>query len=81
MSCQVEQIADCGDLSSLGRALFISEKEGIELVFTNHQDCHFGCCYFTLFKFQMKIGFPSVPYLCLHAAVYWQLGIKAVCVY
>ncbi|CAH0702462.1 unnamed protein product [Spodoptera exigua] len=27
MSCQVEQIADCGDLSSLGRALFISEKE------------------------------------------------------
>lgn len=40
MSCQVEQIADCGDLSSLGRALFISEKEGIELVFTNHQDCH-----------------------------------------
>ncbi|KAJ8721530.1 hypothetical protein PYW07_002305 [Mythimna separata] len=27
MSCQVEQIADCGDISSLGRALFISEKE------------------------------------------------------
>ncbi|XP_075974743.1 rab3 GTPase activating protein [Anticarsia gemmatalis] len=27
MSCQVEQIADCGDISSLGRALFISDKE------------------------------------------------------
>lgn len=32
MSCQVEQIADCGDISSLGRALFISEKEGILLI-------------------------------------------------
>lgn len=27
MSCQVEQIADCGDISSVGRALFILEKE------------------------------------------------------
>ncbi|XP_026732336.1 rab3 GTPase-activating protein regulatory subunit [Trichoplusia ni] len=27
MSCQVEQIADCGDISTLGRALFIKEKE------------------------------------------------------
>lgn len=27
MSCQVEQIADCGDISSLARALFISDKE------------------------------------------------------
>lgn len=29
MSCQVEQIADCGDILSLGRALFVPEKEGI----------------------------------------------------
>ncbi|XP_047990659.1 rab3 GTPase-activating protein regulatory subunit isoform X1 [Leguminivora glycinivorella] len=27
MSCQVELFADCGDISSLGRALFIPEKE------------------------------------------------------
>ncbi|XP_037298122.1 rab3 GTPase-activating protein non-catalytic subunit isoform X3 [Manduca sexta] len=27
MSCQVEQIADCGDISSLGRSLFIPDKE------------------------------------------------------
>ncbi|KAJ0175608.1 hypothetical protein K1T71_008767 [Dendrolimus kikuchii] len=29
MSCQVEQIADCGDISSLGRSLFIPEREDI----------------------------------------------------
>lgn len=28
MSCQIEQIADCGDLSSLARALFLSSNEG-----------------------------------------------------
>lgn len=28
MSCQVSVFADCGDISSLGRALFIPEKEG-----------------------------------------------------
>lgn len=27
MSCQIEQIADCGDLSSLARALFLSSNE------------------------------------------------------
>ncbi|KAM3964297.1 LOW QUALITY PROTEIN: rab3 GTPase activating protein [Aphomia sociella] len=27
MSCEVEQIADCGDISSIARALFIPEKE------------------------------------------------------
>lgn len=27
MTCEVEQIADCGDISSLGRALFIPDKE------------------------------------------------------
>lgn len=28
MACQVEQIADCGDVATLARALFISDKEG-----------------------------------------------------
>lgn len=28
MSCQIEQIADCGDISSIARSLFISDKEG-----------------------------------------------------
>lgn len=28
MSCQVEQIADCGDISSLARALFVFERDG-----------------------------------------------------
>ncbi|XP_028156168.1 rab3 GTPase-activating protein regulatory subunit [Ostrinia furnacalis] len=27
MSCEVEQIADCGDISNLGRALFVTERE------------------------------------------------------
>ncbi|CAG9135272.1 unnamed protein product [Plutella xylostella] len=27
MACQVEQIADCGDVATLARALFISDKE------------------------------------------------------
>ncbi|KAL4715515.1 hypothetical protein ACJJTC_009141 [Scirpophaga incertulas] len=27
MSCEVEQIGDCGDISTLGRALFITDKE------------------------------------------------------
>lgn len=27
MSCEVEQIADCGDISSIARALFVPEKE------------------------------------------------------
>ncbi|XP_049868218.1 rab3 GTPase-activating protein regulatory subunit [Pectinophora gossypiella] len=29
MSCQVEQIADCGDISTLARALFIPEREDV----------------------------------------------------
>lgn len=28
MSCEVEQIADCGDISNISRALFITEREG-----------------------------------------------------
>ncbi|XP_053612757.1 rab3 GTPase-activating protein non-catalytic subunit [Plodia interpunctella] len=27
MTCEIEQFADCGDISSLGRALFVPEKE------------------------------------------------------
>lgn len=30
--CNVEQIADCGDILSLGRALFIPEKKGRILI-------------------------------------------------
>ena len=26
--CNVEQIADCGDILTLGRALFVPEREG-----------------------------------------------------
>lgn len=35
--CTVEQIADCGDILSLARSLFIPEKEGIisQIVFSN----------------------------------------------
>lgn len=34
--CNVEEIADCGDILTLGRALFIPEKEGMYIftVFT-----------------------------------------------
>lgn len=46
MSCQVEQIADCGDISTLGRALFIKEKEG--KVFK--RPCSIMCIYFRQFN-------------------------------
>lgn len=34
MACEVEVVADCGDISCLSRALFMKDKDG-EITFLN----------------------------------------------